>query len=126
MDDFSRKHIDEGVIITAHLTRATLKEAFELKKLVEAELIYRHYKLVIDLSECEFIDSTFLGTLVFAHKKYIGKQGRLNVILHFRSNRDLFYVTNTLSVLNIYESLDEAVTGLNNYDNLPIVQVMAE
>lgn len=120
MEDFSKKIFENSVVISSTLTRATLKEAKELKKIIDEEFIFRHYKLVVDLSDCEFIDSTFLGVIVYAHKKCLEMQGKLNVVMNFNVNKDLFYVTSTFKVLNVFEQLDEAISDFEKTENLPV------
>jgi anti-sigma B factor antagonist/stage II sporulation protein AA (anti-sigma F factor antagonist) len=80
MEDFAKEYFSDAVIINVNLTRATLKEAIELKEIIDEELLYGNKNLVLDISECEFIDSTFLGAILVAHKNVIEKDGQLNIV----------------------------------------------
>ena len=64
MKDFAKEYFSDAVIINVNLTRATLKEALDLQNLLDEELIYNHQNLVLDISQCEFIDSTFIGAIL--------------------------------------------------------------
>lgn len=114
MEDFSKEIFDGGKIaINVNLTRATIHEARELKKVLEEEIVFKHKKLVLDLSQCEFIDSTFIGAIVYEHKKMIERGGILNVVEPLDLNKDLFLVTRTLESLNLYKTKEEAIDGFD-------------
>jgi anti-anti-sigma regulatory factor len=61
--DFIREVHGNILIEVVNLTRATLKEADEFKQILIEDISAGWRKVIVDLSECEFIDSTFLGTL---------------------------------------------------------------
>ena len=69
MDDFIQIVQDDVVIEKVNLTRATMKEAIKFKKILESDIEKKFKKIVIDISQCEFVDSTFLGVLIFALKE---------------------------------------------------------
>jgi len=74
MEDFEKKIEKDVVIEVVNLSRATWKEAIQFKAILEEDVEKKFRKLVVDISQCEFLDSTFLGTLVLA-KKSINKIG---------------------------------------------------
>ena len=59
--DFIREEHGTVLVEKVNLTRATLKEAEEFKSHLVSDIKDGWQKIVVDLSECEFIDSTFLG-----------------------------------------------------------------
>ncbi len=63
MEVFEKKSVDDVFVIGVNLTRSTLNEAIEFRKIIEEEISSGHTNLVIDLSKCEFIDSTFFERL---------------------------------------------------------------
>ena len=61
-----------------------------LQKLVQEQLAKGHYNYIIDLEECQQLDSTFMGTLVgIAQRCKTKKKGRLQVINVSESNKQL-------------------------------------
>ncbi|QKJ98905.1 MAG: STAS domain-containing protein [Ignavibacteriota bacterium] len=80
-EDFERLHINDIIIQVVNLSRATYKEANVLKKNLD-ELISAHkqQKIIVDISRCEFIDSTFLGVLVLALKSSAKINGDIRIV----------------------------------------------
>ena len=109
MEEFEKIHTDSSVIINSYLSRATVKEAQLLKSVIDEEIVYDHLNLVIDLSLCEFIDSTFLGVLVYAHKKLEENYGKLNIIMQFNANLDIFFITSAFKFLHVFDTREEAL-----------------
>ena len=114
MEEFEKIHTDSSVMINSYLSRATVKEAQSLKSIIDEELVFDHFNMIIDLCLCEFIDSTFLGVLVYAHKKIEENYGKLNIIMHFSANLDIFFITSAFKFLNIFSTREEA---LNDFEN---------
>jgi len=97
MFDFEKKYQGCTVVIIDNLSRATLKEAKGFKKLIDDEIHNKTLKMVIDLSTCEFLDSTFIGVLVITLKKMGGSGGELRLV----QPSDMAYRTLTTSELLI-------------------------
>jgi len=76
---FERVLIDGKVIYSVELVRATIKEAEEFKKILTQEIESGTRDLIVDLSFCEFIDSTFLGALVVSLKRLLGVNGSMKL-----------------------------------------------
>ena len=62
--EFFREEKDNVVVISVNLKRATLVEAEEFKQVLVNDIQRGFKHIVVDLSNCEFIDSTFLCCLV--------------------------------------------------------------
>jgi len=108
-EDFELVIVKGVRTVVVNLTRATLKESKILKSIIEGQMIIGIRKLVIDISQCEFIDSSFIGSLVVAQKKMEEKGGKIMLINPVKLDRDLFHVTNTLRIFKIYQTREEAV-----------------
>ena len=108
MDFFQEKH---GVILVevVSITRATLKEAEEFKRILLGDIELGWRKIVVDLTDCEFIDSTFLGALVVSLKRITGLGGDLKLV-GFQSEVDsMFQLTRMYRVFETFPTRDEAV-----------------
>jgi anti-anti-sigma factor len=109
MEDFEKKIEKDIIIEVVNLSRATWKEANEFKKILEEDVEKKFRKLVVDISQCEFLDSTFLGTLVLAKRSLNKIGGELKIVEPASVFKVLREKTSTLQVFDSYKSLDDAV-----------------
>jgi anti-anti-sigma factor len=112
-DDYTRKFVGDVLIEKVNFLRATIKEASGFRDRIYDTIAMKQYKLVIDLSRCEFIDSTFLGALVMILKRITEKGGELKLII---PGSEAFEIMNTMGlyrVFNIYNSETEALKSFN-------------
>ncbi len=107
--EFFREVRDDVAVITVTLKRATLVEAEEFKQVLINEIQRGFKKIVVDLSACEFIDSTFLGSLVVSLKKLTGLGGDLRLVGFQPAVHSMFELTRMYRVFESFKSSDEAV-----------------
>jgi anti-anti-sigma regulatory factor len=65
--------------------------------------------LVIDISQCEFLDSTFLGALVHAKRSLNKIGGDLKIVEPPSVFKVLREKTSTLQIFDTYKSLEDAI-----------------
>ena len=108
MDFFQEKH---GVVIVevVNLTRATLKEADGFKQILLKDIEIGWRKIVVDLTDCEFVDSTFLGALVVSLKRITGLGGDLKLVGFQSAVESMFQLTRLYRVFETFPTRDEAV-----------------
>jgi len=109
VEDFATKEINNIRIEVVNLTRATYKEASELKKILSNDNKLKIPKLIVDISQCEFIDSTFLGVLVVSLKDMWEIGGEIRLVKPCFIANDLLARVGTLKIFNTYDTLQEAV-----------------
>ena len=108
-EDFT-KEVDGDVLIEkVNFSRATYKEAQEFKNRLLYDILTNNIKIIIDLSSCEYIDSTFLGALVVVLKKMAERSGELKYVIPQPSALYLFKITGLYGVLNLYRNKEEAL-----------------
>ncbi len=107
--EFSKEVQGDVVILTVNLFRATLKEAENFKNVLVKEIEEGWKKIVVDLSYCEFIDSTFLGALVLSLKKVTSAGGDLRLVGFQPSVHSMFELTRMYRVFESFKTLEEAV-----------------
>lgn len=107
--DFRKETFEDVVIQVVNLSRATLKEAEEFKRILTDEIEGGTRKLIVDLSECEFIDSTFLGALVVSLKKITALSGDLKLIGFQPAVHSMFELTRMHRVFEAYPTKFEAL-----------------
>ncbi|MBK7630278.1 MAG: STAS domain-containing protein [Ignavibacteriales bacterium] len=108
-EDFKMLHVNDLVIEVVNLSRATYKEASQLKKNLDDLIMDNQKKVIVDLSQCEFIDSTFLGVLVLSLKSSAKIGGDIRLIKPAEVVKTLMEKAGTLNVFNLYDSMDEAI-----------------
>ena len=94
------------------LVRATINDAQEIKDNLLDDIDCD--KIIIDLSTCNYIDSSFFGAMVFAYRllKHQGCSVALVVGRTFLSRS--FIYKEIASVFKVYHSMTEAMQALTN------------
>ncbi len=70
-----------------------------------------HYRLIVNLDEVDFLDSTGLGVLVGALKRVRAQGGALRLVCSQERLLKIFRITGLSKVFPIYESLEAATTA---------------
>ncbi len=68
-------------------------------------------RVVVDLTEVTFVDSTALGALIGAGKRLGGVEGSLAIVCPPGSIRRLLELTSLDSIIEIYASREEALSA---------------
>ncbi|QQS35198.1 MAG: STAS domain-containing protein [Ignavibacteriales bacterium] len=95
------------------LSRATLREADDFKNALAEDIQNGARKIVVDLSECEFIDSTFLGALVVSLKKVTSLGGDMRLVGFQPAVHSMFELTRMYRVFESFKTKEEAVNSFN-------------
>jgi len=103
--------IYRGNVVTnrVNVLRTTINETSILRNLLEEQIVLEFSKVVIDLSQCTHLDSTFLGVLVVTQKKLMAKGGELKLVEPLDPAKVLFNLSGTSKVFNVYETSDDAL-----------------
>jgi len=101
--------IDDVFVIIINMERATLREADELKNLINEKVEGGYRKVIIDITAVEFIDSTFLGVIVGSLKKVTKLNGDLKLVGFKPAVRSMFELTRLFRVFETFSDLQEAV-----------------
>lgn len=112
--DFLRESHEDIVVEMVNLTRATLKEAEEFKQTLAQDIEMGARKIIVDLSDCEFIDSTFLGALVVTLKKISNIGGDLRLVGFQPAVHSMFELTRMYRVFEAYKTKEEAIKSFSN------------
>lgn len=117
MPDYDKSYLKDITIIKVNITRATLREAKDFKRFINSEIAKNKLKIIIDLSQCEFMDSTFVGVLVVALKWIADLGGELRLVEPASTAHSILASTGTLNIFNIYETAEDAVADLIEIDS---------
>ena len=109
MEDFEKISVDGVIVLAVNLTRSTVNEANAFRKIAEEEINSGHTKLVIDLSKCDYIDSTFFGAIIVASRKLIDIGYKLKVVKPTIVGEYIFTYTDTPNLFDKYKTREEAI-----------------
>lgn len=93
------------------LVRATINEAEEIKDNLLDDINYD--KVIVDLSTCNYIDSTFFGALVFAYRILKHQNCAMVLVISKTFLSRSFIYKEIASVFKVYHSISEALDALN-------------
>jgi anti-sigma B factor antagonist len=104
---------DEPVDATTHLIRVEgeidLFTAPEFKDRISAPIDAGKPRVIVDLSDVTFIDSSSLGVLIGAHKRLKQRDGGLVIVCDDRAIVNTFKITGLDGVFEIVASRDDVV-----------------
>ena len=80
MEDFEKQLLGDVLIEKVNLLRASHMEASIMKSRLFEDIQLNNKKIIIDISKCDFIDSSFLGALVVSLKKIRENGGDIKIV----------------------------------------------
>ena|SRR4030067_3532829 len=107
--NFSQEKINGILVEHVHLSRATKDHAEQFKKFLMKDIEENHFDMIVDLSECEFIDSTFISALVTALKAINQKEGSLKIITNHSEVQSVLELTGMVKVFEVHKDVKESV-----------------
>lgn len=99
-------------VVNVYLKRATLKDAMSFRDFIMDLVKKGNLKFIVDLSTCEYIDSTFLGALVSSLKKIASIRGDLQLVYNNKNSTIVFEMTSMNRVFKIHQTLEDALDSL--------------
>ena len=115
MEGITQEIRGDVIINKVDLLRATINEAFELRHILDEQIAIGYSKIVVDLSQCTHLDTILIGVLVATHKKLLAKGEELYIVNTMDPAKGLlFQLTGISSVLNTFETTEDAVRSFSN------------
>ena len=114
MENFEKIFLDDVSVIVVHLIGSTFLETNKFKKIIEEQIHYGYTNLVIDLSKCKNIDSTFFGAIIMALRMMEGKGYKLKVVEPSNPGEDIFNRMKTLGLFDLYKTRKDAIKSFEN------------
>jgi anti-anti-sigma factor len=109
--DFSSEELGSIIIKKVNLSRATVAEAEVFKNILIDDIKKGWINFIVNLSECEFIDSTFISVLVRVLKMLQEKGGTLKIVTFNREVQSLLELTRTTKIIEVFKSKSEAISS---------------
>lgn len=114
MDDFKINVIDDIAVVKVDILIATHRDAKPLWDELESRLMFKWKKLILDLSPCNYIDSTFIGMVVKIFRKVSEKNGQMALVFPKINMMESFSVLGITKILPNFNSLEEALDSLGS------------
>ena len=113
MEYFNKEIIGDIAIEKVTLPKATLIEAKVFWERLQTDISEERNKLIVDLSDCTFVDSTFMGVIVQAQRRLIENQGELKLVLSTGQMKEFFKFAGITRVIETFQSREDAVSSFN-------------
>jgi len=112
-EKITEEKIDGVIIIRPEYTAATADNAAAFKQMIITKVDNGENKIVVDLSDIGYMDSSFLGSLVLSLKKSVAGGGSLKLIMRDEESavRTMFENTRMFKVFQHYPDLDSALNS---------------
>jgi len=113
MNDFKIKIIDDIAIVIVDILVATHRDVKPLWLELESKSILDWDKIIIDLSSCTYIDSTFVGLIVKIYKTVYEKNGQLKLVFPETKAMIYFHTIGITRMVPCFNNLDQAVKSFD-------------
>jgi len=112
MGKLSCQFQEEGdVLIAAAGGKADLHTSRELGKILRAYLERGRTRILLDLGELEYLDSSTLAQLLEAQKKARSEGGGLKLVNPQKQPREVLEVSGFLNIFEIYDDREKAINS---------------
>ena len=102
---------EEDIIIFRISGEFDVYTAVELKIPLHEAISEKHKKIIVDMTEVSFVDSSGLGLLIHALKHLRAYNGQIVLVVKRKDIIDIIRVTNLSQLLRIYPTIEEAAKG---------------
>lgn len=120
MEDFEKQLRGDVLIEKVNLLKATIMEANIIKTRLFEDILLNNKKIIVDISNCDFIDSTFLGVLVASLKRTKENGGDIKIAIASSSFAEgIVNNSGILRVFEIYTSVEDALESFRLYGKEP-------
>jgi anti-anti-sigma factor len=102
---------NEILIVKIEEKRATIEFSGTLKDDLINKIEQGNSNVIIDLSATEFVDSSFLGTLVAGLKKTDINGGNLKIVDLQEPVRAMFELTRLYKIFEIFDTVEDALNS---------------
>jgi len=113
LDNYQVNIIDDIAVVKVDIASATLRDAQSLWDKMESDSLFDRQKIVIDLTFCTFVDSTFIGMIVKVFKKVSEKNNQMKLVFPQITDLESFRVIGIVRILECFSSVQDAIDSFN-------------
>jgi anti-anti-sigma factor len=117
MENFLNIRKGDIIVEVVNLSKATKEEADEFKTILTRHIEEGSTKLIVDLHQCEFVDSTFLSTLLIALKAVMKKDGSLKIASPKNDVAEVLEATGMTRVFDVHSSISKAIDSFKKNES---------
>jgi len=116
MSHIKQTDLQEGKTVVLELKGNYVggEETDELRDTVKKLSDQGNLKLVIDLGEVSYLNSSALGVLIAAHANYAKRGGKIKLCQLNKNLENLFVITKLSLIFDSYPNQVEAIAGFSN------------
>lgn len=107
-DIFSSEIFKNRLVLKVNLLRATANETELFKIFLSKHSESNNNSIILDLSNCNFVDSTFLSSIIAFNKKY---DVNMKLVVADIRQLTIFKITKLDSIFNIYTDIENAIAA---------------
>ncbi len=123
MENFSLKLVELVAVVKVELVSATLRDSQALWDLMDMESIFEKKKIIIDLSGCTFIDSTFIGMIVKIYRQINERGGILKLVFPQVTELESFRVIGITKIMECFPTVSVAVESFNPNSSVAKIKI---
>lgn len=106
---FEKDIIKDVTVIKVNLKKATLENTEKFREFLLGIIKNGAQKVIIDLTSCDYVDSTFLGTLVVCLKAVDCAGCTIKLVCNSKVSFIICEITHLSSVFAVHNNLDSAL-----------------
>lgn len=114
MEEFQRQIANGFIIERVNIYEATITKAAAFKKHLETDISLGYKIIIIDLSNCNSMDSAFIGVMVVTLKQLMRLGGTIKIVKPGLFSKSLLNLTGTIEIFELYDSLDYAISSITS------------
>lgn len=99
----------QTTVIEVMLERAVIEYAESFKSYFNIEQTLNNHDYIIDISDALFLDSTFLGAIIYSLKMANSRGADLSIVADLKKVKILTHLTNLEKIMTIHPSLEAAI-----------------
>lgn len=107
----NRRQVRSIVVVSLKGSFFGDSETDELQKAILDAAASGNTRLVLDMSECQSLNSTALGVLIRGYANYRGRGGEVKLCGLGKRIKDLFTMTKLIMVFDHHETENEAIAA---------------
>jgi len=123
MENFSLKLVELVAVVKVELVSATLRDSQALWDLMDMESIFEKKKIIIDLSGCTFVDSTFIGMIVKIYRQITEQGGILKLAFPQVTELESFRVMGITKIIECFPTVFAAVESFNPNSSVAKIRI---
>ena len=114
MDDYKIKIVNDIVIVNVDILVATHRDAKPFWDYLESKSIIDWDKIIIDISYCTLIDSTFIGMIVKIFKIVNSRNGQVKLVFPETMAMNYLHSVGVTKMLDCFNDLTQALRSFDS------------